>query len=158
MPKRQSTTTKVTRRIARLISEFCQFTRQGVMGRVSGSEIGLEELDSKSIPAGLCVYKRTLEQLEHLLCLFSPKESTMGTVIKSVKITHTNDIDLQPGRFYRTHGYDVSCRKVIDTVCLVRWLPETKEYTTHDGKQIVQDCVIQGKDGLKMKYPSAWLF
>jgi hypothetical protein len=37
------------------------------MARIRGEEIGLVELDEKSIPAGLCIYKSTLEQLERLL-------------------------------------------------------------------------------------------
>ena len=65
--KRQSTTAKVTRRIARLISEFCRETDNGVMVRIQGEEIGLEELDEKDIPVGLCIYKSTLQQLERLL-------------------------------------------------------------------------------------------
>ena len=67
MLKRQSTTAKVTRRIARLISEFCRQTDNGVMARIRGEEIGLVELDEKNIPSGLCVYKATLQQLERLL-------------------------------------------------------------------------------------------
>lgn len=71
MLKRQSTTVKVTSRIRRLISYFCETTGSGVMCRVGGEEFGVfGRLFRYNTPKNLCIYKRTLEQIEAILCRF----------------------------------------------------------------------------------------
>ena len=66
MPKRQSTTAKVTLRIARLISRFNRMTNNGVLCRIRGEEYGVTGV-LRAIPEGLCIYKLTLEQISRMV-------------------------------------------------------------------------------------------
>ena len=72
MLKRQSTTVKVTRNIVNLLNEFMKVTRNGVMLRAAGEEIALyQRLWWGMLPKGLCIYRRTLNQVAAIVGRFS---------------------------------------------------------------------------------------